>query len=322
MVATGISTAQWGVVALHVALAVVIDVLGWRYLPQYSKRFQGLSWDTQRRLIIRLSTAPPKVFYLYVSFRLPFYSNEAIYLNQDDIQSWIRSTWLLGSFMYGYELIKTFPPTLNDIIHHAGWIALTYFAYSSPMATEGPTNIPMIWCMATCSFFSLGWNSVVLLGVFLLLNLGSWNRPRKWMCNTYSFLTWSMCISRPIEWMSYLAMMSQFWQIAHGAVSYLVLIATSLVLIGLCSLHRRWSHRSLKYSRDLWRNYRNATMTESGKDKAVTTFSERSDHAASKSKKLQFSLGSLLVDGHYWMVLGGLALPHLLKLSRCFQLKY
>ena len=102
--------------------------------------------------------------------------------------------------MYGYELIKTFPPRKIDIVHHAGWIILTYFAYESPMANRGPTHIPMIWCMASVSFFSLGINSIVLLGAFLILNLAPWDRPLKWSCLTYSALAWTMALSRPVEW--------------------------------------------------------------------------------------------------------------------------
>jgi len=308
-----VSTAQWGLASLFVILAMLIDGLGWRYLPRYSKRWDGLSWDTQRRVIIRLSTAPPKIYYLGVAFRLLYYSDEAIRLDQDDIQSWIRSTWLVASFTYGYELIKTFPPLLSDIMHHAGWIALTCFAYKSPLATESPTNVPMIWCMATCTFFSLGWNSVVLLGVFLMLNLGSWGRPSRWMCIAYSFLTWSMCLSRPMEWLSYLITMSSFWQVANGMMSYCVLIIISLVLVGLCSLHRKWSHRSLKYSRDLWRNYREVTIANSKREHDAA-ISSKQYSLPSKLRRLQF--GSLIVDGHYWMVVMGLSLPHLLRFGK------
>lgn len=218
---------------------------------------------------------------------------------------------LLAAFMYCYELVKTFPPSLNDIMHHAGWIALTCFAYTSPMATEGPTNVAMVWCMATCSFFSLGWNSVALLGVFLMLNLGSWERPQKWMCVAYSSLTWSMCLSRPIEWLSYLVMMSAFWKVADGVVSYCVLGATSLVLIGLCSLHRKWSHRSLKYSQDLWRNYREVTIADSGKGRNSDNSNMKSRFPSIKGK-LQF--GKLIVDGNFWMVLMGLAMPRLVRI--------
>jgi hypothetical protein len=204
--------------------------------------------------------------------------------------------------MYGYELLKTFPPTMNDTIHHVGWIALTCFAYLSPLATQGSTHIPMIRCIAVCSFFSLGVNSVVLLGLFLMLHLGpSWTSPPRWMCRAYSVLTWIMCLSRPVEWLSYLIMVNEFWKVPSHVSHYLILIAISWVLIGLCDLHRKWSLRSLKYSRDLWTNY----VTEMGreKDSHVGTF-------------VLSQMGSVVVEGNYWMVVGALTLPQLLRFGK------
>jgi hypothetical protein len=208
--------------------------------------------------------------------------------------------------MYGYELLKTFPPTWNDIVHHAGWIGLTFFVYRSPLAIEGPILPAMIRIIAICSFFSLGLNSVALLGVFLMLHLGPWTRPPRWMCLTYSIFTWTMCLSRPLEWALYLAMYSLLWQNANHITSYMIMMAIAAVLFGLVSLHRKWSARSLKYCADLWGNFQKTAA-----EKYRTPLSP-----VAKSKSKTSRLGSFVVDGTYCMVIVGLALPVLSSLAR------
>jgi hypothetical protein len=94
-----LSTTEWSLVSLFLFLALLIDDLGWRYLPRvFPKRWNNgkLSDDTKRRLILRLSTAPPKIHYISAAYRvlLDFYIDDgAIHLHRDGIQSLARSTW-------------------------------------------------------------------------------------------------------------------------------------------------------------------------------------------------------------------------------------
>jgi hypothetical protein len=84
---------EWELVSFFLFLAVLVDYFGWRYLPRISKRWAGLSDDTKLRVILRLSTAPPKVHYLWASYMVLYYTDEAIYLDRDNVQSSTKSTW-------------------------------------------------------------------------------------------------------------------------------------------------------------------------------------------------------------------------------------
>jgi hypothetical protein len=208
---------------------------------------------------------------------------------------------LIAAFIYGYELLKVFPPTWKDIVHHAGWIGLTLFVYRSPLATEGSILPSMIRIIAICSFFSLGLNNVILLGNFLIMYLGSWARPPRWMCLTYGISTWAMCLSRPLEWILYLAMYRILWQNASHITGYVIMTAIAAVLFGIVSLHREWSARCLKRCADLWGNF-NQTWKIAAEEKDKT---QLGPIAKSKTSRL----GSFVVDGIYcvdaaWLSLG------------------
>ena len=87
------ATMELGMISLFVGLALLIDYLGWRCMPRFFKRFDSLSYDDQRRVILRLSTAPPKILYIWAPCLLLCYTDEAIRHNTDNIQSVVKSTW-------------------------------------------------------------------------------------------------------------------------------------------------------------------------------------------------------------------------------------
>jgi hypothetical protein len=92
MAAIAVADRGWELVSFFPFLAILIDYLGWQYIPRISKRWAGLSDDTKLRLILRLSTAPPKVHYLWASYKILYYTDEAIRLDQGNVQSSVRST--------------------------------------------------------------------------------------------------------------------------------------------------------------------------------------------------------------------------------------
>ena len=199
-----------------------------------------------------------------------------------------------------------FPPTFDDLLHHGGWIMLTYVTYRSPITTQEPNIVLTMRVIGVVSFFSLGLNNLTLLGNFLMHNLGDISRPPKWMCLSYTVSTWIMCFSRPVEWTFYVTTVASLCEAAHSLQSRIIWASACMVMAGICNLHRKWAQKCLRNSRTLWENF------------AEQTLASRSSDTTSKSKERSlsrtvFRSASLVVDGYSLMAITGLALPHIAR---------
>ena len=175
MDATPPGVVEWMPVGWCLFLAIFINFIAQKNLSKVSRRWVDSSEDMRRRTILRISTSPTKIFFIWRFCQLWFYTDDAIRTNQDNIQAKTRSAlrvsnkasslvWrlsksffssLVAAAIYGYELLKTLPPTFDDVLHHGGSIMLTYIIYRSPIATQEPHLVNMIRLIGVASFFSL-----------------------------------------------------------------------------------------------------------------------------------------------------------------------
>ena len=138
--------------------------------PKNSRRWATLSEDSRNRLILRLSQTPPKVFYIWASYKAYVATDEDLISDRNGVRSLALATWYayipysphhdlqsgrtmyafrsVAAVMYMYELIGTSPGEEQAIsTTTADWVYLTYFGYSSPMATQGePQASAMVGC--------------------------------------------------------------------------------------------------------------------------------------------------------------------------------
>jgi hypothetical protein len=77
----------WLVVSLH------LTVLGRTFLQKRSKHWGSISPALQTQVVVRASYLPAQIFCLLSTYRVLYYSNEAIASNIDGICSSVLTAW-------------------------------------------------------------------------------------------------------------------------------------------------------------------------------------------------------------------------------------
>ncbi|KAH7009298.1 uncharacterized protein B0I36DRAFT_402412 [Microdochium trichocladiopsis] len=165
--------------------------------------------------------------------------------------------------MYTYDLARTFPPRSQDVVHHVGWMGLTFSLYWSTMSTNPGITTLMIRNVAACSFFSLGLSGTVQLALLLMERLGPWTRPPLRMARCFRGLVWTLVLSRPMSWAVYIVTYEALWRITATPADFAVMAVLTVAFLGLVDLHTRWSMGLLRKESKLWRNYQNTQLGDS-----------------------------------------------------------
>ncbi|KAH7016334.1 uncharacterized protein B0I36DRAFT_368881 [Microdochium trichocladiopsis] len=220
--------------ACFVAVALGSDFTSWRLFPKLLRqRWPALPSRTKLLIVLRIATAPASAYCLGASLKVLSYSDAAILLEQDGVQSSARSTWLLAAAMYTYDLARTFPPRSQDVVHHVGWMGLTFVLYWSTMSTNPGITTLMIRNVAACSFFSLGLSGTVQLALLLMERLGPWTRPPLRMARCFRGLVWTLVLSRPMSRGVYIVTYEALWRITATPADFAVMAVLTIAFLGL-----------------------------------------------------------------------------------------